>query len=41
MVHIHDTIETKGLQSQDVPALTKLVHSIVSEPIEENIQHSS
>ena len=39
-VHIHDTIETKGLQSQDVPALTKLVHSIVSEPIEENIKHS-
>lgn len=39
-VHIHDTIETKGLQGQDIPALIKLVHRIVSEPIEENLKHS-
>ena len=32
-VHIHDTIETRGLRKEDTPALRDRVHAIVSAPV--------
>lgn len=37
-VHLHDTIETQGLQKEDVPALRDRVRSIISAPVEETLQ---
>jgi 1-acyl-sn-glycerol-3-phosphate acyltransferase len=34
-VYLHDTIETRGLAKEDVPALRDRVRSIISAPIEE------
>ena len=34
-VHLHDTIETKGLTKEDVPALRERVRAIVAAPLEE------
>ena len=34
-IYLHDTIETKGLRKEDVPALRDRVHSIISAPVEE------
>ena len=34
-VHLHDTIETKGLHKEDVPALRDRVREIISAPVEE------
>jgi 1-acyl-sn-glycerol-3-phosphate acyltransferase len=34
-VHIHDTIETKGLGKNDVEALMNRVHAIVAKPVDE------
>ena len=34
-VYLHDTIETKGLHKEDVPALRDRVREIISAPIEE------
>jgi hypothetical protein len=33
-VVLHDTIETKGLSKEDVPALREKVREIISEPLE-------
>ena len=33
-VHLHDTIETKGMSKKDVPALRDRVHSTISAPVE-------
>jgi 1-acyl-sn-glycerol-3-phosphate acyltransferase len=33
-VHLHDTIETKGLTKEDVPALRERVYEIISAPVE-------
>jgi hypothetical protein len=33
-VHLHDTIETKGLTKEDVPALRELVREIIAAPVE-------
>jgi len=33
-IHLHDTIETKGLHKQDVPALRDRVHAILSAPVD-------
>ncbi|MGB2644359.1 MAG: lysophospholipid acyltransferase family protein [Candidatus Acidiferrum sp.] len=33
-VHLHDTIETKGMTKRDVEALRERVHQIISAPIE-------
>ena len=38
VVHIHDTIETKGLHKGAVEALRDRVHRIVSEPVDEYYQ---
>ena len=35
VVHLHDTIETKGLGKQDAEALQERVHQIVAGPVEE------
>ena len=35
VVYLHDTIETKRLRKEDVPALRDLVHQAVSAPVEE------
>ncbi len=35
VVHIHDTIETRGLHKQDVPALRERVRETIARPIEE------
>jgi 1-acyl-sn-glycerol-3-phosphate acyltransferase len=37
-VHLHDTIETKGMTKQDVPALRERVHSIISAPVEASLE---
>jgi len=37
-VHLHDTIETKGLTKADVPALRDRVRAIISAPVEEALQ---
>jgi 1-acyl-sn-glycerol-3-phosphate acyltransferase len=34
-VYLHDTIETKGLKKEDVPALRERVHILISTPVEE------
>jgi len=34
-VHLHDTIETKGMTKQDVPALRDRVRDVISAPVEE------
>ncbi len=33
-IHLHDTIETKGLQKEDVPGLRDRVREIISAPVE-------
>jgi len=40
-VHLHDLIETKGMTKQDVAALSKRVHDIISEPVEASLGKSS
>ncbi len=35
-VHLHDTIETKGLSKGEVEALMRRVHAIVAEPVDEH-----
>lgn len=37
-VYLHDTIETKGLSKEDVPALCDRVRKIVSTPVEESLK---
>jgi hypothetical protein len=34
-VHLHDTIETKGLSKEDVLALRERVREIIAAPVEE------
>jgi 1-acyl-sn-glycerol-3-phosphate acyltransferase len=34
VVHLHDTIETKGLRKQDIPKLRERIQRIISAPIE-------
>lgn len=36
VVHLHDTIETNGLNKEDLHALVARVHAIVSKPVEEH-----
>jgi 1-acyl-sn-glycerol-3-phosphate acyltransferase len=38
VVHMHDTIETKGMRKQDADLLVERVHSIVSAPVDESFQ---
>jgi 1-acyl-sn-glycerol-3-phosphate acyltransferase len=33
-IHLHDTIETKGMSKEEVPALRDRVHEIISAPVE-------
>ncbi len=40
-VHLHDLIETKGMTKQEVPALSKRVHDIISGPVEAGLGKSS
>ena len=37
-VYLHDTIETKGLHKEDVPALRDRVREIISAPVEEKLR---
>ena len=37
-VHLHDTIQTKGLGPKDIPALMDRVHRVIAEPVEENLR---
>lgn len=37
-IHLHDTIETKGLTKEDVPALRDRVRKIISLPLEDGIR---
>jgi 1-acyl-sn-glycerol-3-phosphate acyltransferase len=39
-VYLHDTIETKGLMKEDVPALRERVHTLISTPVEEALKPS-
>src|SRR2546430_7548795 len=40
-VYLHDTIETKGLRKEDVPALRHRVRKIISAPVEEALKAQS
>src|SRR5260370_39909682 len=40
-VHLHDTIETKGLTKEDVPALRERVREIIVAPVEEALRKES
>ena len=40
VVHVHDTIETKGLRKQDIRALRDRVHRIVSQPVDEALRRA-
>ena len=33
-IYLHDTIETKGLNKEDVPALRDRIRAIISAPVE-------
>ena len=37
-VYLHDTIDTKGLRKEDVPALRDRVRAIISAPVEESLR---
>jgi len=37
-VYLHETIETKGLTKEDVPALRERVRRIVAGPVEEALR---
>ncbi len=37
-VHLHETIETKGMTKRDVPALCKRVHDLISAPVEASLE---
>jgi 1-acyl-sn-glycerol-3-phosphate acyltransferase len=37
-VHLHDTIDTKGLTKEDVPALRDRVYKIISTPVEDSLR---
>ena len=39
-VHLHDTIETKGMTKQDVPALRDSVRAVISAPVETDLKKS-
>lgn len=39
-VHLHDTIETKGMRKQDVPALRDSVRAVISAPVEADLKKS-
>ncbi len=39
-VHLHDTIETKGLKKEDVPELRERVREIIAAPVEEALKKS-
>ena len=40
-IYLHDTIETKGLHKEDVPALRDHIHEIISAPVEEALKTQS
>jgi 1-acyl-sn-glycerol-3-phosphate acyltransferase len=40
-VMLHDTIETKGLHKEDVPALKQRVRQAISEPVEASLRQST
>jgi hypothetical protein len=37
-VYLHDTVETKGLTKDDVPALRERVREIIAAPVEASLQ---
>ena len=37
-VLLHDSIETKGLRKEDVPALRERVREIITAPVEETLK---
>ncbi len=37
VVHIHDTIETRGMKKEDLDALVEKVHKIISGPVNESL----
>jgi 1-acyl-sn-glycerol-3-phosphate acyltransferase len=37
-VHLHDTIDTKGLTKEDVPTLRERIRQIISAPVEEALK---
>src|SRR5262249_33696206 len=40
-IHLHDTIETKGLSKEEVPALRDRVRAIISAPVEDSLESIS
>jgi 1-acyl-sn-glycerol-3-phosphate acyltransferase len=41
VVHLHDTIETKGMHKDEVEAFRERVHRIISQPVDETLQRDS
>jgi hypothetical protein len=39
-VHLHGTIETKGLTKEDVPALRERVREVIAAPVEEILKRN-
>ena len=40
-VYLHDTIETKGMKKEDVPALKERVKRIIGEPVEASLEEQA
>lgn len=40
-VHLHDTIETKGLKKEDVPVLKERVKRIIEQPVEASLEEQA
>lgn len=40
-VHLHETIETKGMTKEDVPALRERVRALIAAPVEEELRNNS
>jgi 1-acyl-sn-glycerol-3-phosphate acyltransferase len=40
-VYLHDTIETKGLTKEDIPALKQRVREVIAPPVEQSLPQNS
>jgi len=40
-VYLHDTIETKGMHKEDVPALKERVRQIIAAPVEASLSQGA
>jgi hypothetical protein len=38
VVHLHDTLETKGMTKEEIDGFMERVHHMVSKPVDESLQ---